>query len=864
MSPYSLFDTVYAKESGGDYGSAEVSRAARPHINYLSRLQKWHRDHSVSWDVVYPHDGGANGQVRRAGDGIWAPRGPRPAASLTAGRAGGGGAPRRTRPTGQAGKSQHQSGVPVSLEGIDDAKFDRIADEIEASQRVYEHDQGEAERAQRGDVIKVTRLDKGERLLWLERPPRKPRLKVSHNTHQIDSMSRALKSIVHRPHRSHMPLRALFRETGARGWPGFRHAPVDKWFFLNRDVEGLDCQRRFVRMALGTPDFAFLEGPPGSGKTTALCELVMQMVLRGKRVLFCASTHVAVDNLLERLAGAGDEVRDRLTAIRIGTSDKISDEASRCAHDRVAEEEEKNIRLGLAEARARSKAQESMRGILGDRNDAIGRMVRDHANLVCGTTIGILAHPDIKDKTLRRFDMMILDEASKTTLQEFFVPAVHAGRWVIVGDTRQLVPHVDQDDMALQVEACMDKARGEACLDAFMAKKRGQTTVVSCPDPDAERAYAEQCKKLGVRLRRPGDGGTVGRGEVLVGPAKKVARAAPRGGNVVWRGSGARAGPMAGPARRGRPPGGGDATWASEVAWRISMHGPGVEDGQDGGSEKLRGDVDMLMPQPDDVSRKVRAWLSSVRRIAVPSVLELLQSGFPEGPGGVTLLDCGMPKKSFEKRHVLLEWQHRMHSDIAGFSHRHVYGGRALRTPDSMADRRAWAYGRYSSRAVWIDVQSGTSAASGSPSNAREAECVDREIREFVKFARDNPRPDGGLWEVAVLPFYTGQLRLLQERMRRASPRGGPYTFQLPPGKPCVSVKIRTVDSFQGHEADFVLLSTVNSYPTTFLRNPNRLNVALTRARYQCVVVGSKRAMSKDSLLDSLAREMPCWPEAKK
>lgn len=808
----------------------------------------------MSWDVVYPHDGGANGHVLLAGDG--------------------GGAPRSHRPAGQAGKSQHQNGVPVSLGRIDDAKFDRIADEIEASPRVYEHDQGEAQRARRGDIIKVTGLDKGERLLWLERPPRKARLKVSHNTHQIDSMLQALRDIVHRPHRSHMPLRALFREKGARGWPGFKDAPVDRWLFLNKDVEGLDHQRRFVRMALGTPDFAFLEGPPGSGKTTALCELVMQMVLRGKRVLFCASTHVAVDNLLERLTGAGDEVRDRLTAIRIGTSDKISDEASRCAHDRVAAAEGENIRSGLAEARARSKAQESMRGILGDRgNDAIGRMVRDHANLVCGTTIGILAHPDIKDRTLRRFDMMILDEASKTTLQEFLVPAVHAGRWVIVGDTRQLVPHVDQDDMALQVEACMDKARGEACmdkargeacLDAFMAKKRGQTTVVSCPDPDAERAYAEQCKKLGVRLRRPGDGGYVGRGEVLVGPAKKVARAAPRGGNVVWRGSGARAGSMAGSARRGRPPGGGDATWASEVAWRISMHGPGMEDGQDGGSERLRGDVDMLMPQPDDVSRKVRAWLSSVRRIAVPSVLELFQSGFPGGSSGVMLLDCGMPKKSFEKRHVLLEWQHRMHSDIAGFSHRHMYGGRALRTPDSMAARRAWAYGRYDSRAVWIDVRSGTSAASGSPSNAREAECVDREIREFVKFARDNPRPDGGLWEVAVLPFYTGQLRLLQERMRRTSPRGGPYTFQLPPGKPCVSVKIRTVDSFQGHEADFVLLSTVNSYPTPFLRNRNRLNVALTRARYQCVVVGSKRAMSKDPLLDALAREMSCWPEAKK
>ena len=42
-------------------------------------------------------------------------------------------------------------------------------------------------------------------------------------------------------------------------------------------------------------------GPPGSGKTTAICELVLQLAKQGKRALLCASTHVAVDNVLERI-----------------------------------------------------------------------------------------------------------------------------------------------------------------------------------------------------------------------------------------------------------------------------------------------------------------------------------------------------------------------------------------------------------------------------------------------------------------------------------------------------------------------------------------------------------------------------------
>ena len=654
ISTYSLFDTVYAKDSGGDYGGTEVRWAAKPHVDYLVGIRDWHKARSVSWDVAYQRSDRAAGRVPRTADSNGARRDSDAAVGLadshTTGRAAGDEAGQDPgSAVGRIDKRQRQTGIRVSLEGIDDAKFERIADEIEASLRVYEHDRDGTPKAQRGEMIKVTGFDKGERLLWLERSPRRPHLRVAHNTHQIESMLRSLRNIMHRPHRSHMPLRALFRENRDKTWPNFKDTPVDKWFFLNRDVEGLDEQRQFVQMALGTPDFAFLEGPPGSGKTTALCELVMQVVSRGKRVLFCASTHVAVDNLLERLADAGDEVRGHLTPIRIGVSNKISDEASRHAHDRVAAAVEEKIQSGLAGARTRSRAQESMQGVLdGESKDAIGRMTRDHANLVCGTTIGILAHPDIRSKTLRRFDIMIIDEASKTTLQEFLVPAAHAGRWVIVGDMRQLVPHVDQDDMALQVEACMDEARGAACLDAFMAKKRGQTTVVACSDPDAERAYAEQCEKLGIRLRRPSEGGSVGRGEVLIGPEEEVARVAPERGNVVWRGKGvaanagaatakrggppgrrpprttSRRGARAATARRGGQPGRGETTWAGEVAWRISIHWPGMTSGRDGGADRLRDEVEMLMPQPDDIGNEVRAWLASVRRIAVPSVLDII------------------------------------------------------------------------------------------------------------------------------------------------------------------------------------------------------------------------------------------------
>ena len=71
-----------------------------------------------------------------------------------------------------------------------------------------------------------------------------------------------------------------------------------------------------------------------------------------------------------------------------------------------------------------------------------------------------------------------------------------------------------------------------------------------------------------------------------------------------------------------------------------------------------------------------------------------------------------------------------------------------------------------------------------------------------------------------------------------------------------MTVELCTVDRFQGHEADLVLISFANRRPTSFLESPNRLNVALTRARYQRVAIGDRRAMrrARDGALREFAK----------
>ena len=111
------------------------------------------------------------------------------------------------------------------------------------------------------------------------------------------------------------------------------------------------------------------------------------------------------------------------------------------------------------------------------------------------------------------------------------------------------------------------------------------------------------------------------------------------------------------------------------------------------------------------------------------------------------------------------------------------------------------------------------------------------------------------MWEVAVLTFYRPQESALREMLKRAfGQRNRRQHFDDPPSN--IRVNLATVDRIQGHEADFVFLSFVKNSRVGFLDIPNRLNVALTRARYQLVILANHtffRQQERSALLRKLA-----------
>lgn len=77
-------------------------------------------------------------------------------------------------------------------------------------------------------------------------------------------------------------------------------------------------------------------------------------------------------------------------------------------------------------------------------------------------------------------------------------------------------------------------------------------------------------------------------------------------------------------------------------------------------------------------------------------------------------------------------------------------------------------------------------------------------------------------------------------------------TFALQQAFEGTSIKSDTVDKFQGRENEVIILSTVDNDISNFTDNPNRLNVAVSRAQEQLILVVNGNESEKDSNIKDL------------
>jgi len=194
-----------------------------------------------------------------------------------------------------------------------------------------------------------------------------------------------------------------------------------------------------------------------------------------------------------------------------------------------------------------------------------------------------------------------------------------------------------------------------------------------------------------------------------------------------------------------------------------------------------------------------------------------------------------------------------MHPEISRFPRAQFYKNDNalldLERPKPIAEMRHWNYNRYVKQSIWVNVNGKTVRNY----NEDEAKIVISELKVFIDFASKNEQPEGKEWTVACLTFYKGQEVRIREKLQKLTGKESAFSnFNIERNGKKINIKLHTVDKFQGHEADIVFLSMVQTFRDGFMDNPNRLNVAITRAKFQLVIIGNYEYFSKRSRSEDL------------
>ncbi|ERG95136.1 AAA domain-containing protein [Haloquadratum walsbyi] len=174
-------------------------------------------------------------------------------------------------------------------------------------------------------------------------------------------------------------------------------------------ISNNNAQNRAVRRAVNAEDFALIHGPPGTGKTYTIAQLLSVLVARGERVLLSAFTNRAVDNALTAVRDIDVDVSDK-NIVRVGTDSGVDD----------AMQDVKLDQTGSPETCA--TAIQSASVVAATTSTCGSRVMREQS-----------------------FDIAVIDEASQLTEPNTLAAVALADRVVLVGDHQQLPPVVRAD-----------------------------------------------------------------------------------------------------------------------------------------------------------------------------------------------------------------------------------------------------------------------------------------------------------------------------------------------------------------------------------------------------------------------------------
>lgn len=218
------------------------------------------------------------------------------------------------------------------------------------------------------------------------------------------------------------------------------------------DLSLNDSQKDAIRFALASKDIVLIHGPPGTGKTHTLIELILQMLKQGLRLLVCGPSNISVDNVVERLA------HHKVPMVRLGHPARLlpgvlehslevltrTSDAAALVQDIRKEMDAKQASIRKTrngrERRAIYLEMKDLRKEYRQRETkCVDGLVRE-SKVVLATLHGAGGF-HLKNQ---KFDVVIVDEASQALEAQCWVPLLSSGaeKVVLAGDHLQLPPTI--------------------------------------------------------------------------------------------------------------------------------------------------------------------------------------------------------------------------------------------------------------------------------------------------------------------------------------------------------------------------------------------------------------------------------------
>ncbi|KAK9320640.1 P-loop containing nucleoside triphosphate hydrolase protein [Lipomyces orientalis] len=216
-----------------------------------------------------------------------------------------------------------------------------------------------------------------------------------------------------------------------------------------------DSQKGAVQFALSASEIAVIHGPPGTGKTYTVIEIIRQLVEKGERVLVCGPSNISVDTILERLDGLIPPTK----LLRVGHPARVLASTQRHSLDIILRTSDagqivRDIRSEIDDSfskikktrsgREKSEIYKNIKDLRKDyrmrEKKALSQVLNQSSVVVCtlhGAGSSFLSGIE--------FNTIIIDEVSQSLEPQCWIPILmhpEAEKLLIAGDNQQLPPTI--------------------------------------------------------------------------------------------------------------------------------------------------------------------------------------------------------------------------------------------------------------------------------------------------------------------------------------------------------------------------------------------------------------------------------------